>query len=411
MPRKKAEEKTKGTKKKDKGQEDEWGALTEVVQGAIKEYGHSPLHSAEGADATIVPRAGTGIFGMDMTTGGGLPMGRVSMAYGPAAGGKTTLLMRATAAAQMLCANCYQPGEFERGVIELPDLKTGKRRKVETLVIKNCPCGKPKNLITLWVDAEHVWLPSWAKRNGVRPEKVILLRPDFGEQAYDIAIAMLNSGAVRLINIDSLAAMSPAKEIESSMTQELQGVGARMNNKFLRKIVSMMNTCENKFGTTPTLWLVNQYREKIGVFFGSPEVLPGGKGQGFSTTIEMEMRPGKQHIDKETNEPMFKDFKYVVKKNKVGVDGGRGEYRMSLQETQVWKIGDILEHEAVIKKAVEMALIDKPSQQMYEYGGESYRGISSLVRYFADNPDEYEKIKVTMLAMKMGVGNEEGEDD
>ena len=270
--------KTQVSKKKEKAVKSEEGsALTETVQGIIKEYKHSPLYDAEGEDIKAVPRVSTGIFGLDMATKGGLPLCRVSMAYGPAAGGKTTLFLRGTANAQRLCANCYQPGEFDRGTIVLPDMKTGKPRKVETWVIQDCPCGKPKDYLSLWVDAEHVWLPSWSKDQGVWTEKLILLRPEYGEQAFDSAIAFINTGDVGLVVIDSLASMSSAKEFESSMRQELQGVSARMNNKFLRKIVSTMNACENKFGVTPTVWLINQYREKIGIMFGSPE---GGSKSG-----------------------------------------------------------------------------------------------------------------------------------
>lgn len=381
--------------------------LESLIAGATKKYGQRVLVGADEMSVKIVPRVSTGLYGLDAKTNGGFPLGRVMMLYGEARSAKTTTYLRGLGNAQKLCANCFKEGTFKDGVIELPDLmEGGKRKKIETQVIVDCPCGNPKDFLTLWIDAEGVWLTDWAERMGVLPEKVMLMRPSYGEQAFDIAVAMMNRGIVDLVVIDSLAAMSPAAEVKTSMEQSHQGVSARMNNKFLRKLVAGMNNCFQKNDKAPTLWLVNQYREKIGVMFGSPNVVTGGKGQRFATTLEIECRPGKIDVDSETGEVYSAEFKYNIKKNKVGTDGQKGVFKMCTVETDVFDVGDLMEHEEVIKAAVNLGFIEKPNQTMYEFGGESFRGMSSMVRHLGENKEEYEELKSQMLEVKLGIKGE-----
>jgi hypothetical protein len=191
--------------------------------------------------------------------------------------------------------------------------------------------------------------------------------------------------------------------MESSMEQAHQGVSARMNNKFLRKLVMAMNYCANTYGSSPSLWLINQYREKIGVMFGDPRVLTGGKGQGFAPTMEIECSPGKIDKDKETKEVYSAEFNYYIKKNKVGVPFGRGSYSMCLTNTSLFEVGDLMEHRLVIEHAVVNGFIDKPSSVTYEFNGEKFKGMSQMVLYLGENPDEYEKLKREMLRLKLGI--------
>jgi recombination protein RecA len=381
--------------------------LSAVVKGAIKEYGRSVLVSARDSVSLAVPRVGTSLYGLDVSSNGGFPMGRITLLYGPKSGGKTTLYLRGLAKAQRLCANCAKPGEFEEGEIDLPNLETGEIEKVKTQVIVNCPCGNPRDLISLWIDAEGVWLPSWGEKMGVLTEKVILMRPTYGEQAYDVVTAFVSVKEIDLIVIDSIAAITPIVEYTSSMREQQQGVAARLNNKFIRKIVSGMN---DSFQTNRpiTLWMVNQYREKIGVMFGSPETLPGGKGQGFATSLEVELRPGKISIDDATGEPLFGEFNYVVKKNKVGVSGGKGTFRQCMADTDVFVVGDLMEHEVVIEKAVEMGFIEH-DKVMYEYANQTFRGLSQTVKFFGENPHLFEELKERMIRLKLRM--DEAEDD
>lgn len=380
--------------------------LSSVVQGTQKAYKRNIFVSGGDDRVMVVPRASTGLYCLDAMTNGGLPFGRVTMLMGPAKGGKTTTYMRSLGNAQKLCANCYKPGTFKRGIIRLPNLQTGEVEDVETDVICECPCGNPRDMIVLWVDSEGVFLSTWAQKMGVLPEKIILLRPSYGEQAYDTITAFVSVKEIDLIVIDSIAALTPSAEYEASMEENQQGVAARMNNRFIRKIVSGMNEAFQE-DRPITVWMVNQYREKIGVMWGNPECLPGGKGQEFVTSVEIELRPGKTHTDPDNGEPIKCDFSFTVKKNKVGVSGGKGQFSQSAMDTDLFKVGDLLEHEDVVGKAVELGIVKNPGQGVYEYNGETYRGISKLVRYLAENVQYYQFLKNQMLRLKLRIQTKE----
>lgn len=373
-----------------------------VISGANEEFKRAIMRSADDRSVTVVPRVSTGLYGLDVASNGGMPMGRIAMVYGHNGGGKTTLLLRALADAQRRCANCWEYGEFEKGKMEIPDFKTGKLKKVETLLIKSCPCGDPRDVLVLWNDAENVWNGEWAAKMGVWPERVMLLKPTYGEQAYDVITSFVAIKEIDIIVIDSIAQLTPLGEFKGAMGDQQQGLAARMNNKFLRKLVGGM--CEAFNDDRPiALWMVNQYRQKIGVMFGPSETLPGGMGQQFATSLEIEMRKGKIDGDDETGEPLFGHFKWTVKKNKVGVAGGKGAFQQSMCETDVFKVGDLMEHESVIDKAVDLHIVDHPNNVMYEYDGKKFRGKSSLVRFLGENPTQYADLKSHMLRLKLGL--------
>lgn len=378
----------------------------ELLGGIVKDFQKSSGCKNIFADARddprlIVPRISTSLYGLDVATGGGLPLGRVTGIYGDPKGGKTTLLLRAVADYQRRCASCNRVANLVPGIIQLPNLETGEVEDRETLVISECECGNPVDVIVLWIDSEGVWDPIWASKMGVLGEKVILLRSSFGEQGYDSVISFSSTGAVNLFVIDSLANMTPADELASGMQEQSQGLAARINNKFLRKLVSMLNL-GFQHGKQFTVFTVNQYREKIGVMFGSNRVLTGGKGQLFTTSLEIEMAPGTVTIS-DDDEPVFGEFRWTVKKNKVGVQGGKGSFKQWMCNTDLFSIGDIQEHEYVIAKAVSLGMISHPNAQIYEYAGSKFRGELQMVKYFAENPDEYVNLKARMLAAKLRV--------
>jgi recombination protein RecA len=375
--------------------------MAHVADGARKVYSSSIMHSGDDLRVTVVPRVSTGSYGLDAATNGGYPIGRITQVYGEESSGKTTDLLRGLGNFQKLCANCYQPGEFEDGIIELPDLEKGGLKKVRTQVIKGCPCGNPRDAIALWNDAENVWLASWAKQLGAWPEKVILLKPSYGEQAYDVVSAFVEIQEVDLIVIDSIAALTPAAEFEASMEEQQQGAAARMNNKFIRKVVSGM--CKAFNDNRPiTMWTVNQFRMKIGVLFGNPETLPGGMGQKFMTSLEIEKRKGKVTLD-DLNEPIEGIFKWKVVKNKVGVAGAKGEFTQQMMQMDLFDVGDLLEHDYVIDRAVELGFIEKPNNVMFHFDDQKFRGRSVLTLHFAKNPQVYEELKTDMLRLKLGL--------
>jgi RecA/RadA recombinase len=377
-------------------------SLAAVFAGGKKRFKKNMLCDTSD-ERLIVPRASSGLLDMDIKTNGGLPLGRILLVYGEKSGGKTALLLRGMASYQRLCANCSQPGVFKEGKMEFPNLKTGKVEKITTQVIQDCPCGKPKDVIPFWIDAEGVWDTWWASRLGVWTEKVMLGRPAFAEQGYDYAKAFLSTGQVDLIVVDSLAQMAPEAEYQGSMSDQQQGLAARVNNKFIRAAVGGINE-SFQMGKPMTVWLINQYRMAIGVMFGDPRVLPGGKGASFSSSMEIEMTPKKVTNDPSTGESLYGDFGFFVKRNKVGPPGGKGEFRQWMAKTDLFDMGDLYEHEGVIKIAADMGFVDRPNKTMYEWGGSKFRGASSLAKHFAKNSAEYDELKSAMLKLKLGLG-------
>lgn len=374
--------------------------MAAIVDGAISQYGTSMLHSADAKKMTVVPRVSTGLYRLDVATGGGLPFGRITLTYGPKSGGKTTLYLMALANAQRLCANCMQPGTFEYGELTLPDTEKGGTRTVETQVIVDCPCGKPRDMICLWCDSENAWYGPWVKQRGIWPEKVILMKPEYGEAAYDIVRAFISSNVIDIVVVDSIAHMTPEAERTTSMRQQHQGVSARMNNRFFRELTNIMAANVNHGGMT-TMWLINQIREKIGVLFGSPDTLTGGKGQGFIASAEIEMRPGQIHVSKDTEEPLFREHSWTLKKSKISPPGMKGSYKMALCDMGVIDVGDIMEHEEVIDAAVEMGIIDQISERKYKWGDDEYSK-KDLVEYLATNKDEFAELKAVLIKSKIG---------
>jgi len=381
--------------------------MASIAAGAKKLFKTSIIHSPEEESLLVVPRISTGLYALDAASNGGLPVGRLSMVYGMEGSGKTNLLLRGVADAQKRCANCYNYGEFEEGEMELPDFEKGGVKTVKTSVIKSCPCGKPRDMIVMWNDSENVWNTPWARTLGVAAEKLILVKPLYGEQAYDLISAFVTMKDVDIIVIDSIAQLAPAAEIESDMGEQFQGLAARMNNKFLRKLIGGMCDAFNA-GRPITLWAVNQYRQKIGVMFGPSETLPGGMGQKFAMSLEVECRKGKITLEEGTNEPLFGEFHWKIKKNKVGVEGGKGTFQQCMSDTDLFVVGDVMEHEMVIDKAVEMNFIEKPNNVMYLFNGEKFRGKSQLVRYLGEHLPEYETLKTEMLRVKLGLEDAKG---
>ena len=364
-----SKKKGQSVKGSDKGSRAE--RLGSIVQSSSKVNKQNIIHNADEESFLIVPRISTGLYGLDVATNGGWPVGRLSMVCGLEGSGKSNLYLQGLADAQKRCANCYQYGEFEDGILELPDMTSAKIVQVKTKVIKSCPCGKPRDLIPLWADAENCWNTSWARRLGVATEKVMVVKPTHSEQAYDLINEFVSFKDIDLIVIDSLAQLTPGDELMSSMGTIHQGLAARVNNKFFRKLIGGMCEAFNE-GRPITFWLVNQYRQKIGVMFGPSETLPGGLGQKFAMSLEVETRKGKITIDDKDGEPICGEFHWKVSKSKVGVTGGKGSYQRCMVETDVFEIGDLMEHEFVVEKAVGLGFVDHPNNVMYEYNGSSF---------------------------------------
>lgn len=292
-------------------------------KGSAMRLGDRPEQNVE-----VIP---TGSLALDMALGiGGLPKGRIVEVYGPESSGKTTLALHVVANAQ----------------------KAGG--------------------VAAFIDAEHALDPVYARKLGVDTDSLIVSQPDNGEQALEIADMLIRSGALDVIVIDSVAALVPKAEIEGDMGDSHVGLQARLMSQALRKMTGALAQA----GTTAIF--INQLREKIGVFFGSPETTTGGKALKFYATIRLDIRRGEQL--KAGNVVVGNRTKIKVVKNKVAPPFKTCEFDILY--------GKGISHEgSVLDLAVENDLIQK-SGAWFNYGDARIgQGRENARQYLIDHPD------------------------
>jgi recombination protein RecA len=277
----------------------------EYGEGAIMRLGEMPI-----ADVEAIP---SGSLTLDLALGiGGIPRGRVLEIYGPESSGKTTLALHMIAEAQK------------------------------------------EGLVAAFIDAEHALDPNYAKNIGVDIKELLLSQPDNGEQALEIVEALIQSGAVGLIVIDSVAALTPRKEIEGEMGDAFVGLQARLMSQALRKITALANKSRT------TVLFINQLRMKIGVMFGNPETTPGGNALKFYSSVRMDIRrieaikKGEEHIGnrvrvkvvKNKMAPPFRQAEFDIIFNN-GVDHAGEVLDLAVKYGLVGKAGAWFEYEGV----------------------------------------------------------------
>jgi protein RecA len=241
------------------------------------------------ADTDDPGRLPTGIFALDLATGGGFAVGRINVIFGPESSAKSTVCLKAVAQAQRLW----------------PD-KTA-----------------------VYVDIEGRFSGQWAEMLGVDMERRVVVGADNAEQAVDIIESMLYASDVSVVVIDSLAAMTTKAETEKSAEDALVGTTGLMVNKLYRKVSRAMSQCKGE-GRYPTLLLINQIRYKIGVMFGDPEIMPGGPAFRYASSLTLRLY-GKDEYDKElsTALPAFKEISVVVKKWSVPILARNSKFVMA----------------------------------------------------------------------------------
>jgi len=309
-------------------------------KGAVMKMGDSPVEEVE-----VIP---TGSLGLDLALGvGGYPKGRVIEIYGPESSGKTTLTLHAIAEAQK------------------------------------------KGGIAAFIDAEHAFDRYYAASLGVDIENLIISQPDNGEQALEIADNLIRSGAIDIIIIDSVAALTPKSEIEGEMGDSKMGLHARLMSQALRKLTGSISK------TKCTVIFINQLREKIGVMFGNPETTTGGNALKFYASIRLDIRRSTQ-IKDNTSSAVGNKTRVKVVKNKVAPPFKTVEFDIIYGEG-ISKIGEIID------LGVDYEIIKK-SGSWFSYDETKLgQGRDSVKSLLIDNPELMEeleqKIKVAIATI------------
>lgn len=317
-------------------------ALQLTLDKLDKTYGKGTVMKMGDKAVEEVEVISSGSLGLDLALGvNGYPKGRVIEIYGPESSGKTTLTLHAIAEAQ----------------------KAGG--------------------IAAFIDAEHAFDRNYAEKLGVDIENLIISQPDNGEQALEIAENLIRSGAIDIVVIDSVAALTPKSEIEGEMGDSKMGLHARLMSQALRKLTGTISK------TNCTVFFINQLREKIGVMFGNPETTTGGNALKFYASIRLDIRRSSQI--KDGDNVIGNRTKVKVVKNKVAPPFKTAEFDIMYGEG-VSKTGEILD------LAVEFEIIKKAGS-WFSYGetklGQGRDAVKALIK---DNPELADELELKIKA-------------
>ncbi len=316
----------------DKKSADKQKALDSALAQIERQFGKGSIMKlgAEGAMDDI-KASSTGSLGLDIALGiGGLPMGRIIEIYGPESSGKTTLTL-----------HCVAEQQKQGGV-----------------------CA--------FVDAEHALDPQYARKLGVDIDELLISQPDTGEQALEIVDTLVRSGAVNMVIVDSVAALTPKSELEGEMGDSSVGVQARLMSKAMRKLTSSISR------SNCMVIFINQIRMKIGVMFGSPETTTGGNALKFYSSVRLDIR--RIGSIKDRDEVVGNQTKVKVVKNKVAPPFKQIEFEIMYGEG-ISKMGELLD------MGVSAGIVDK-SGSWFSYGDERIgQGRLNAKAYLRDNPE------------------------
>ena len=305
-------------------------AIDLAIAGIEKQFGKGSIMRLGEKKVVDVPAISTSCLSLDAATGiGGVPRGRIVEIYGPESGGKTTLALHIVSQAQ-------------------------------------------KNGVAAYIDAEHALDARYAEKLGVKVNDLFISQPDSGEQALEIAEALVRSGGVDVLVIDSVAALVTPAELDGEMGDSLPGLQARLMSQALRKltaVVSRSNTC---------LIFINQIREKIGVMFGNPETTTGGRALKFYSSIRLEIR--RTSAIKDAESVVGNRTKVKVVKNKCAPPFKEAEFDIMYGEG-ISREGDLLD------LAVEHKIVDK-SGAWFSFQGERLgQGRENVKNLIKSNPE------------------------
>ena len=321
----------------EKGNTERQKALEAALGQREKQFGKGSVMKLGEFKAMNVEAIPTGALSLDIALGiGGIPKGRIIEVYGPESSGKTTLALHMIAEAQK---------------------KGGE---------------------AAFIDAEHALDPVYAKHLGVDIDNLIVSQPDTGEQALEIAEALVRSGAIDIIVVDSVAALVPKAEIDGDMGDAHVGLQARLMSQALRKLAGVINKSNS------VIVFINQLREKVGIMFGNPETTPGGRALKFYASVRMDIR--KVENIKQDGDVVGNRVRVKVVKNKVAPPFREAEFDI-VYGKGISKSGNILD------LGINLGLIDKSGSWFGYNGNRIGQGRENAKKYLEDNPEIMQEVE------------------
>jgi recombination protein RecA len=326
-------------------------ALEMALSQIDKQFGKGSIMRMGEKTTLGIEAVSTGALSLDLALGiGGLPRGRVTEIYGPESSGKSTLAMHVVAEAQRNGGTCA------------------------------------------YIDAEHAMDPIYAKAIGVDIDQLLISQPDTGEQALEICDMLVRSGAIDVIVVDSVAALTPKAEIEGEMGDSHVGLQARLMSQALRKLTGNLNK------TNTIAIFINQLREKIGVMFGSPETTPGGRALKFYSSVRLDIR--RIESLKDGAEVVGNRTRVKVVKNKVSPPFKQAEFDIMYGK-------GISREGSVLDLSVDLGIVKK-SGAWFTYEGEQLgQGRENAKNFLAENPEVMVEVsEKVMIAAGLRPGDE-----
>lgn len=328
-------------------------ALQAALTQIDRQFGKGTVMRLGDREQQKIPSISTGSLGLDVALGiGGLPRGRIVEIYGPESSGKTTLTLQVIAEAQKKGGTCA------------------------------------------FIDAEHALDPIYAEKLGVNVEDLIISQPDTGEQALEVADMLVRSGAIDVLVVDSVAALTPKAEIEGEMGDHHVGLQARLMSQALRKITGNIKNanCMAIF--------INQIRMKIGVMFGNPETTTGGNALKFYSSVRLDIR--RIGAVKDGDEVVGSETRVKVVKNKVAPPFKQTEFQIMYGQG-INRLGEIVDY------GVKLGFVDKAGA-WYSYGGDKIgQGKANAIQYLKEHSDIAELLESKIKAELLGAELEGGE--
>jgi recombination protein RecA len=333
-------------------------ALTQIE----RQFGKGTVMRMGDKEQVAIPSISTGSIGLDVALGiGGLPKGRIVEIYGPESSGKTTLTLQVIAEAQRAGGTCA------------------------------------------FIDAEHALDPIYASKLGVNVEDLIISQPDTGEQALEVTDMLVRSGAVDVLVVDSVAALTPRAEIEGEMGDHHVGLQARLMSQALRKITG------NIKNANCLVIFINQIRMKIGVMFGNPETTTGGNALKFYASVRLDIR--RTGAVKEGEEVVGSETRVKVVKNKVAPPFKQAEFQI-LYGSGINRMGEVVDY------GVKLGMIDKAGAWYSYQGNKIGQGKNNVMKYLQENPviakELEQKVRTELLespALSLSAGGSEPADE